>query len=159
MFSTYVAEEIVRLCVDVIWRHTCSYVVLPIDMYIYTHIERVIQYISSSHTFSDLSHCLEIYRLGDYRRTVNTSTVRTFLISWGQKTRVEYCYVDLSSWYEIWFAITCIDMNVVLHLSTTIQQFQRQFQLPVSGSTQIDWNAVFNEIQQRGILPAPMWLC
>ena len=34
----------------------------------------------------------------------------------------KYCYVDLSS-YEIWFAITCIDMNVILDLSTRIQQF------------------------------------
>ena len=33
----------VGLCVDVIRRHSCSlYVVLPIDMYIYINIERVI---------------------------------------------------------------------------------------------------------------------
>ena len=65
----------------------------------------------------------EIYRVGDNRRTVNTSTVRIFLISWWQKMRDKYCYVHLSSWYEIWFAIICIDMNVILDLSTTIQQF------------------------------------
>ena len=27
--------------------------------------------------------------------------LRTFLISWGKKTRVKHCYVDLSSWYEL----------------------------------------------------------
>ena len=37
---------------------------------------------------------------------------------------------DLSSWYEFWFAIICIDMNVILDRSTTIQQFQRRFRLP-----------------------------
>ena len=29
---------------------------------------------------------------------------RTFLVSWGQKNRVKYCYVDLSSWFGFWFA-------------------------------------------------------
>ena len=39
VFRTYVAEnEIVCWC----WRHSCSYVMLPIDMCIYIHIERVI---------------------------------------------------------------------------------------------------------------------
>ena len=49
--------------------------------------------------------------------------VRTFMIRWGQKTLAKHCYVDLSSWYELWFAIICIDMNVILDLSTTIHQF------------------------------------
>ena len=49
--------------------------------------------------------------------------LRTFLISWGLKTRVKHCYVDLSSWYELWFAIICINMDVILGLSTAIQQF------------------------------------
>ena len=49
--------------------------------------------------------------------------LHTFLISWGQKTRVKHCYVDLSSWYEFWFAIICIGTDVILDLSTTIQQF------------------------------------
>ena len=75
---------------DVIWRHSCLYVVLSIDMYIYIHIERVIaiyiELLASQFT-----------RLGDNRRNVNTSTVRTFLISWGQKTRGKYCSVDLPS--------------------------------------------------------------
>ena len=48
---------------------------------------------------------------------------RTFLISWGQKTRVKHCYVDLSSWYELWFVIICIDVDVIFDPSTTIQQF------------------------------------
>ena len=49
--------------------------------------------------------------------------LHTFLISWGQKTRVKHCYVDLSWWYELWFAIIFIGMDVILDLSTTIQQF------------------------------------
>ena len=47
--------------------------------------------------------------MGD-NKTVNR-LVRTFLISWGQKTRIEHYNVDLS-WNEFWFAIICIDMNV-----------------------------------------------
>ena len=39
--------------------------------------------------------------------------LHTFLISWRQKTRVKHCYVDLSSWYELWFAIICIGMDVI----------------------------------------------
>ena len=82
----------------------------------YTNLYRVIGIMLLA-----ISHC--IYRVGDNRRLVNTSTVRIFLISWRQKTRDIYCYVDLSSWDEIWFAIICIDMNIILDLPTTIQQF------------------------------------
>ena len=39
--------------------------------------------------------------------------VRTFLVSWGQTTRVKNCYVDSSSSYEFWFPIIFIDMNVI----------------------------------------------
>ena len=52
--------------------------------------------------------------------------LRTFLISWGQKTHVKHYNVDLSSWYELWFAI-CMDMDVILDLSTVIQQFRDGF--------------------------------
>ena len=52
--------------------------------------------------------------------------LRTFLISWGQKTNVKHCNVDLSLWYELWFAIICIDMDVILDLSTAIQQFYEE---------------------------------
>ena len=52
---------------------------------------------------------------------------RTFLVSWGQKNRVKYCYVDLSSWYGFWFAIICIDLNVILDFSIAIQQFRDGF--------------------------------
>ena len=107
---------------DAIDAHICSvayrYVLLHPYREGYTNINGVIGI-----TFSDPYHCIEIHRVGDNRRTVNMSTVRTFLISWGQKTRIKYCYVDLSSWYEVWFAIICIGMNVILDLSTTIQQF------------------------------------
>ena len=46
--------------------------------------------------------------------------LRTFLISCGQKTRVKHCYVDLSSWYELWLAIICIDSDVIFDLSIPI---------------------------------------
>ena len=46
--------------------------------------------------------------------------LRTFLINWGQKTHMKHCNVDLSSWYELWFAIICIDMDLILDLSTAI---------------------------------------
>ena len=47
--------------------------------------------------------------------------VRTFLVSWGQTTRVKNCYVDLSSSYEFWFPIIFIDINVIFDLSIAIQ--------------------------------------
>ena len=53
--------------------------------------------------------------------------VHTFLISWGQKKHVTHYNVDLSSWYEFWFATICIDMNVILALPTTMQQFRDSF--------------------------------
>ena len=40
-------------------------------------------------------------------------------------------------------------MNVILDLSTTIQQFKRQFQLPVIGSTQIDRKAVLMKYNEK----------
>ena len=61
---------------------------------------------------------IEIYRVGDNRKLSICRRVRTFLNSWGQKTWVKHCFVDLSLCYEFWFAITCIDMKVILDLST-----------------------------------------
>ena len=54
--------------------------------------------------------------------------VRRFLSSWGQRARVKHYNIDLSSWYEFWFALICIDMNVISPLTTAIQQFKRRFQ-------------------------------
>ena len=53
--------------------------------------------------------------------------VRRFLSSWGQRVRVKHYNIDLSSWYEFWFALICIDMNVISALSTAIQQFRDGF--------------------------------
>ena len=58
--------------------------------------------------------------------------LRTFLINWGQKTHMKHCNVDLSSWYELWFAIICIDMDLILDLSTAIQQRNHLPAYPVS---------------------------
>ena len=48
--------------------------------------------------------------------------VRRFLSSWGQRARVKLYNIDSSAWYEFWFPLICIDMNVISALSTTIQQ-------------------------------------
>ena len=50
-----------------------------------------------------------------------------FLSSWGQRARVKLYNIDLSSWYEFWFALICIDMNVISALSTAIEQFRDGF--------------------------------
>ena len=123
VFRTYVAgNEIVCWCYLTPFMSICSAahrcVYLNPCREGYTNIYRVIGIMLLA-----ISHC--IYQVGDNRITVNTSTVRIFLMSWRQKTRDIYFYVDLSSWYEIWFAIICIDMNVILDLPTTIQQFYR----------------------------------
>ena len=54
--------------------------------------------------------------------------VRTFLVSWGQTTRVKNCYVDLSSSYEFWFPTISIDMNVIFYRNPPILE---TFRLPV----------------------------
>ena len=60
-------------------------------------------------------HCLK-FRLG--------SAGEPTVCSHCYDVRNEDCYVDLSSWYEFWFARICIDMNVIwliLNLLTAIQ--------------------------------------
>ena len=86
----------------------------------YIYIYMCVEFLASH--FNDLFCCISkftrwtiIQELSIRRR------LRTFLISWGQKTRVKHCYVDLSSWHELWFAILCVVMNVILDLSTAIQ--------------------------------------
>ena len=54
--------------------------------------------------------------------------VRTYLVSWGQTTRVKNCYVDLSSSYEFWYPIIFIDMNVIFYRNPPILE---TFRLPV----------------------------
>ena len=87
--------------------------------------------------FNDLSRCISKFTgLAIVEELSIRRRLGTFLISRGQKMRVKHCYADLSSWCEFWFAIICIDMNVILDLSNTIQQFQRWFLLPVNGPSQ-----------------------
>ena len=91
-------------------------------IYIYIYIHIYVEFLASH--FNDLSKFTVwaiIEELSIRRRP------RTFLVSWGQKIRVKYCYVDLSSWYGFWFAIICIDLNVVLDFSIAIQQFRDGF--------------------------------
>ena len=88
---------------------------------------------------------------------------RTFLISWGQKTRVWHCYVDLSSWYEFWFARICSDVNVIwliLNLSTTIQLAEMVSVAGKVGSQHgPHLKSFFIEIQWQGIILASVCLC
>ena len=96
------------------YRKSRSIIKSVIYIYIYIYIKR----------FNDLSQVCksELTGWGIIEEWSIRQRLRTFLISWGQKTHVKHCYVDLSSWYELWFAI-CIDMDFILDLSTTIQQF------------------------------------
>ena len=67
--------------------------------------------------------------------------LHTFLISWWQKTHVKHWNVDLSSWYELWFAIKCIDMDVILDLFTAIQQFLEMVSIAwVNTENLFHWN-------------------
>ena len=86
---------------------TWSFLVLPIDK-----VHHTLAYIS-----------IEIYRWAIIEELSKRRRLRIFLISWGQKTRVKHCYVELSSWYEFWFAIICIGINIISDLSTTIRRF------------------------------------
>ena len=93
-----------------------------IYLYIYIHIYVCVEFRLASHfNLFKFTGWAIIEELSIRRRP------RIFLVSWGQKNRVKYCYVDLSSWYGFWFAIICIDMNVILDFSIAIQQFRDGF--------------------------------
>ena len=73
-------------------------------------IERVIAIYSF---FSDLSRGISKFTGWPIIELSIRRRVRTFVISWGQTTRVKHCCVNLSLWYEFWLAIIFIDMNVI----------------------------------------------
>ena len=58
----------------------------------------------------------------------------TFLISQRQKTCVKHCYVDFSSWYDFWFAISAptwkwwiiVYFNTHIHFQLTILKISLQ---------------------------------
>ena len=77
--------------------------------------------------------------------------VRTFLVSWGQTTRVKYCYVDLSSSHEFRFAIIFIDMNVILDLSTRSNNFRDGFDCQCV-NTDLTENLFYTKIQRKGMI-------
>ena len=83
--------------------------------YLYGYICIYVEFLASH--FSNICRCT--YQKFTGWAMIEDLAIRrrpgTFLISRRQKkTRVKYCYVDLSSWYGFWFAIICIDMNVIL---------------------------------------------
>ena len=121
-------------------------------LYIWIYVEFL-----ASH-FNDLSRCISKFTWWTIMEELSICRrLRPFLISWGQKTLMKHCYVDWSSWSEFWFAIICIDMNIILDLSTAIQPFYRRFRLPVkNGSTR---RIFLFEIQRREIIIALMCLC
>ena len=85
--------------------------------------------------------------------------LRTFLISWGQKTCVKHCNVDLSSWYELWIAILCIDMAVIF-----LSFYRNPMILETVSPGGFDClgqhrESFFNGIQRHEIILAPMCLC
>ena len=112
--------------------------VIYINIYIYIYICVCVCGKFLAPHFNDLSRCRPISKFTD-RAIIGELSMRrrlcTFLIRWRQKMRIKYYYADLSSWYEFWLEIICFDMNVILDLFTTFQQFQRRFRLPVNGST------------------------
>ena len=54
-------------------------------------------------------------------------------------------------WYECHFGSFYRDPTIIETVSIASQW--------VNTFAQTDWKAVFNEIQRKGIFPAPMWLC
>ena len=106
---------------DVYWyRKPISIIESAISIYIYIYIyiyrEFLLITFAISHVvYRNLPEWVIIEQLSIRRQ------VRILLISWGQKTCVKHYYVHLSLWYEFWFALICIDMNVILELSTAIQ--------------------------------------
>ena len=103
--------------------HRKSISIIERVIYTYICVCVCVEFLASH--FNDLFRCISKFtRWAIIEELSIRRRLRTFLISWEQKTRVKHCYVDLSSWHELWFAIIlCVVMNVILDLSTAIQQF------------------------------------
>ena len=138
--------------------------VLPIDKenlyrllrgwYIYIYVEFL-----ASH-FSDLSCCISKFTSWAIIEELSIHRwVCIFLISWGQKMHVKNCYVDLLSWYEFWFAIICISMNIISDLSTTIRQFYRRFRFIATKWVNAGEFFFFFKYNDNGMIQALMCLC
>ena len=147
-----------RLCVDVVWRLWCSSVVLPVDMYIKSISRGLYQYILSywHHTFSDLP--LEIHRVADDRRTVNTSTVHTFQLGAENAWQILLCWFIVMIWDPVWNNVHWNECHFgsIYHDPTILKTVSIASQW-----VNTDWlKSCFNEIhvQRKGIFPAPMWL-
>ena len=124
------------------------YIYIYIHIYIYRcRVLCIVQRIS-----------IEIYRWAIIEELSIRRRLRIFLISWGQKTRVKHCYVELSLWYEFWFAMICINMNIISDRSTTILQFYRRFRFIASKQVNGSTREIFL-MQRQGTILAPMCLC
>ena len=86
----------------------------------YTYIIYIYRVLGSIYSQTLPLLFIEIYRVGDNRRTVNTSTSPHISDQVGDRKRARNGYVDLSLCYEFWFAKNMyrFDMNVILDLST-----------------------------------------
>ena len=148
---------------SVVYRYSKSVSIIDCDIYIYIYIYREREReIDICRVFGitflrDLpllvEWFIEIYRVAIIKELSIRQRLRIFVISWGQKTHVKHCYVNLSSWFEFWFAI-CIGINIILDCSTAIQQFQRWFRY-CQQMGQHGRIFVFIEIRQ-GIILSPM---
>ena len=111
-------ELIQKIHIDYQERHIYIYTYIYIHIYnMSSSCYNILTISPSVPVWSEFTGWAIIEKLSIRRR------LRTFLISCEQKTSVKHCYVDLSSWYELCLAITCIDMDVIFDLSIAIQQF------------------------------------
>ena len=123
------APNVTYLCgtsvvINVAYRYRKSISIIELFLSIISiYIYRVFSDLFRSTCISKFSGWAIIEKLSIRRRFC------TFLISWGQKTRVKDYNIDLSSWYEFWFALIFFGINIILALSTAIQQFINGFVL------------------------------
>ena len=94
------------------YRKSILLIEMVISIYIYIYVLIYVEFLASH--FNNLSRCISkflgskiIEELSKRRRP------RTLLISQGQKTCVKHCYVDFSSWYDFWFAISALTWKVM----------------------------------------------
>ena len=157
VLRTYVAEnEIVCWCYLMPFMFVCS--VASRYVYSYIYIEGLSQYISSywHHTFSDLS--LEIYRVSDNRKTVNTSTVPTFLISWGRKCAFNFAMLIYRHDMRSGLQYVLIWMSFWIFLPR-FNNFRDSLNCQSVGQNRLIEKLFLMLYKEKGLFQAPMWLC
>ena len=98
---------------------------------------------------------IEIYQVGDSRRTVNTWMTPHISDQLGTENTCEtlLCWFIIMIWVLVCDnLIICIDMNVILDLSTAIQQFREGFDKWLDTNL-FYWNTTMGKIL------SPMYVC